>query len=293
MKIAILADIHGNIHSLEAVLEDLEQQHVDQVVVNGDLVNRGPNSLAVLERLWGNNFIFTLGNHDDLVRMWVEHDPKIPAAWYSDPFWAGTADLAKELAAAGWIDLLRSFNMRHEICLPGAPRVLIAHGSPRHYREGLALYTPEKILYELATEFDADIFIGSHTHRPLDRTFRTHRFINTGAVGTPFNRNPHAQYLLMRYHKQDWHAEFRSVPYDRDAAIAAFADTGYLEKGLLSAHIFREELIHASPLFDPFWRWTGHNQKPRDWASWTEFREMNQDRFARICDRGVTVRSEM
>ena len=150
MKIAILADIHGNIHSLEAVLEDIERQHVEQVVVNGDLVNRGPNSLAVLERLWGNNFIFTLGNHDDLVRMWVEHDPKIPAAWYSDPFWAGTADLAKELAAAGWIDLLRSFNMRHEICLPGAPRVLIAHGSPRHYREGLALYTPEKILYELA-----------------------------------------------------------------------------------------------------------------------------------------------
>ena len=136
MKIAILADIHGNIHSLEAVLEDIERQHVEQVVVNGDLVNRGPNSLAVLERLWGNNFIFTLGNHDDLVRMWVEHDPKIPAAWYSDPFWAGTADLAKELAAAGWIDLLRSFNMRHEICLPGAPRVLIAHGSPRHYREG-------------------------------------------------------------------------------------------------------------------------------------------------------------
>lgn len=292
MKIAIIADIHGNLHSLEAVLDDIAQQHVDEVVVNGDLVNRGPNSLAVMERVWGNGFVFTLGNHDDLVRLWVERDPKIPEAWFADPFWAATDDLARQLEQAGWIDPLRSFKMSHEIDIPGAPTLLIAHGSPRHYREGYAVYTSRRTLSEISEQFPADIFIGSHTHRPFDHNFHSYRFLNTGAVGAPFNRDPRAQYLLMTCRNRNWHAEFRAIDYDRAAAIRAFENTGFLKKGLLSAHIFRDELIYACPLFDPFWRWTGELQKPRSWASWKEFREKNQERFVRVESRPTKASSK-
>lgn len=51
MKLAIIADIHGNRYALEAVLIDIARQGVDRVVVNGDMVNRGPDNVAVMERL--------------------------------------------------------------------------------------------------------------------------------------------------------------------------------------------------------------------------------------------------
>lgn len=279
MKIAIIADIHGNIHALEAVLEDIEHRVVDQVVVNGDLVNRGPNNLAVMEKLWGNGYIFTLGNHDDLVQMWVKRDKKIPPSWFTDPFWKGTATVAEQLHSTGWIDVLRELKMTYKVDFAGAPSLLISHGSPRHYREGYAKYTSTQILSEITDEYTADIFIGSHTHRPYDQVFQGRRFLNSGAVGAPFNANPNAQYMLMTLRENSWEAEFCSVAYDREAAINAFEQTGFLEKGLLSAHIFRDELIHSCPLFDPFWRWTHACNKPRNWASWNEFRDLHGKRF--------------
>ena len=51
MKIAILSDVHGNLPALTAVLEDIERWRADQVIVNGDLVSRGPYRLDCLRLL--------------------------------------------------------------------------------------------------------------------------------------------------------------------------------------------------------------------------------------------------
>ena len=53
MKLAIIADIHGNLQALEAVLTDIKNQNVDTVIVNGDMVNRGPSNVEVMERVTG------------------------------------------------------------------------------------------------------------------------------------------------------------------------------------------------------------------------------------------------
>ena len=51
MRLAVLADIHGNIHALEAVLADLHLQVPDMVVVLGDSVIKFPHNRTVLEVL--------------------------------------------------------------------------------------------------------------------------------------------------------------------------------------------------------------------------------------------------
>ena len=48
-KIAVLADIHGNLAALHALIEDLERWSPDLVVVAGDIVNRGPQSGPCLD----------------------------------------------------------------------------------------------------------------------------------------------------------------------------------------------------------------------------------------------------
>ncbi|KAA3658434.1 MAG: hypothetical protein DWQ04_25085, partial [Chloroflexi bacterium] len=51
MRIAAIYDIHGNLPALEAVLHEIKQEAVDQIVVGGDVV-AGPmpgESLTLLQ----------------------------------------------------------------------------------------------------------------------------------------------------------------------------------------------------------------------------------------------------
>ena len=50
MRLAILADIHGNIPALEAALKEIENDAVDGIIVAGDMV-AGPNPVEVINRL--------------------------------------------------------------------------------------------------------------------------------------------------------------------------------------------------------------------------------------------------
>ena len=52
MRVAALYDIHGNLPALEAVLEEVRQAKVDQIVVGGDVVP-GPMPRETLRRLLG------------------------------------------------------------------------------------------------------------------------------------------------------------------------------------------------------------------------------------------------
>lgn len=64
-RIAIIADIHANVPALEAVLADIETVGVDEVLVNGDLVGRGPSGSAVVDRIRELGWRSTRGNHED------------------------------------------------------------------------------------------------------------------------------------------------------------------------------------------------------------------------------------
>ena len=41
MRVAVLADIHGNLPALDAALDDIDAARVDAIVVNGDIAT-GP-----------------------------------------------------------------------------------------------------------------------------------------------------------------------------------------------------------------------------------------------------------
>ena len=41
VRTAMLSDIHGNLHALQAVLADIAQQEVDRIYCMGDLVGYG------------------------------------------------------------------------------------------------------------------------------------------------------------------------------------------------------------------------------------------------------------
>ena len=48
VKIAVLADIHGNLEALDAVLADLQQQGADRIICLGDNIGYGPDPEEVV-----------------------------------------------------------------------------------------------------------------------------------------------------------------------------------------------------------------------------------------------------
>ena len=51
MRLAVLADIHGNLPALEAVLADLQQHDVDGIIIAGDLTGGGPYPVETIRLL--------------------------------------------------------------------------------------------------------------------------------------------------------------------------------------------------------------------------------------------------
>lgn len=279
MKIAIIADIHANLPALEAVLEDVSAQNVERILVNGDLVNRGPSNVEVVRWLLESGAEATLGNHDDLMRMWIERDPVLPAAWYDDPFWASTGWSARALRDAKLIRELRRLPMTLRVDLTGAPSLLLAHGSPRHYREGYGKHLTDRDISEITQMHPAEVLVGSHTHQPLRRRWGRYLVLNTGSVGSPFDGDLRAQYLLLELRDGRWHPEFRRVPYDHVRALARFSESGLLEDGGLSAEIFYQELLHARSYLVPFLMWSEERGRAHDESAWHDFRACNSHRF--------------
>src|SRR6185295_7747530 len=64
MRIAVLADIHGNLRALEAVRADLAKRSPDVIVNLGDHVSGPLQAAATADLLMGQSYIHIRGNHD-------------------------------------------------------------------------------------------------------------------------------------------------------------------------------------------------------------------------------------
>ena len=64
MRVAVVSDIHANLHALEAVLEAIDAAPPDELWCLGDLVGYGPRPNEVVEIVRGRARICLVGNHD-------------------------------------------------------------------------------------------------------------------------------------------------------------------------------------------------------------------------------------
>ena len=73
MRLAVLADVHGNIPALEAALSEIERDAVDGILVAGDMV-AGPNSVEVLRRLRDLSASMIRGNNENYILRFADGD---------------------------------------------------------------------------------------------------------------------------------------------------------------------------------------------------------------------------
>lgn len=250
--LAVIADIHGNLPALDAVLADLERVQPDRVVIAGDFVNRGPQSHAAVARASRLGFDAISGNHDTWLSA-LARGEHIPEGW-DTTWWTPVRRAVAELTPEDvrWLEAL-PFSLRVE--LPGAHPLLVVHGNPRSAREGMGRMISDDMLANALSGAEERTIIGAHIHYPWERRLGDYHTVVVGAVGCPFNGDINAQYGLFTWADGDWRFEHRSVPYDHEPLYAAWRASGYLDDGSLSAELMMLEHQTARTQYVPFWDW--------------------------------------
>jgi predicted phosphodiesterase len=240
MRIAILSDIHGNLPALQAVIADLKPLAPDLVIVDGDIVNRGPQSRECVQAIRAQGWPAVYGNHEDYVLSFDEG--RALDEWYSD-WWLPVRRVSEDLSADE-LEYLRTLPRHYVVDEPGLPAIRIVHGSPRALNDGLGFWLTDAELCAAVASVPEPVVVGAHTHRPFDQRV-THRWVlNCGAVGAPYNGNPAAQYLVLTACAGTWEADFRGVPYDRAPVYAAWDRSDLMQHVI--ARVFRYEVETAT-----------------------------------------------
>jgi len=216
VRLAFIADIHGNLPAFERVLADLEHEGVDRIVCLGD-VAVGAQPVETIERLRAVGCPTIMGNWDACMLGAV---PKVDgeiAEMLVDACTWSTARLSPEQ-----LEYVRTFVDTLELQLDDGTSVLAFHGSPRSYDEGIFATTPDDDVEQMLAGHDAAVYVCGHTHFQLFRRFGESAIINVGSVGQPFRRrrrgvmhiSPWAEYCVFTTEDGRLSVDFRRTPID-------------------------------------------------------------------------------
>ncbi len=249
MKLAVLSDIHGNLPALEVVLEDITRWAPDMVVLNGDLINRGPSSRACLERIkrYPLKIHILQGNHEEFVlfcaarefRPGVQrHELRRFAHWTASQL-DGLLD-----EVAGWGDELELTDLEGgDLC--------ITHGTRLGKRDTIREQHDHQ---EIATKLGEPraLFITAHTHQPMLLQHAGRQVVNTGSVGSPFDRDYRAGYGRFSFIRGRWEAQIIRLEYDIQQTERDYRQSGFLEEGGPFARIMLTELRRSRGYMGPW-----------------------------------------
>ena len=233
MRIAVVADIHGNVRALRAVMDDIKQMAPDMVVNLGDCVSGPLEAAETADVLMSLAWTTIRGNHD---RQLLEQPPEKMGR--SDA--AAFAELKNHHHA--WLSTLEE--------TATIENIFLCHGTPGSdttylletvQQDGdVRLATQAEVRRRLGSEH-APIVLCGHTHVPrMVRLTDGRTIINPGSVGLeaysdlePFNHAtevgaPDARYALLERAKatDPWRVSFRVVAYDWEAAAKRAAEKG-------------------------------------------------------------------
>lgn len=214
MRYGILADIHGNLQALDAVLTALDG-HVEGYVVAGDLVGYGPHPNECIQRIAELDPVAVAGNHDLIVLGTLSDERCIGLA---------RASLRWTRNVLGRDERAYLQSLPWQVEAPGG--VVIAHGSltdPQEYVVTAAHATVQLTAFAVGFS-EASYLVLGHTHRPADYTAAGRRLLNPGAVGQSRELRLRARFLKLDTATGE--VAFHAIPYDASGCRRSLREAG-------------------------------------------------------------------
>jgi predicted phosphodiesterase len=229
MRYGLLADVHGNLDALRAVLRALERHGVDGHLFAGDLVGYGPHPNECIAEMAALPATCVAGNHD-LIALGLLTDDRCIQLAKDSLRWTREVLGAEERAFLGALP--------RRATAPGG--VVLAHGAlddPQEY----TTTAPQAVaqLSRIEDDDGATVLVLGHTHRPLAYARRAGwlrpdgatplpagdaTVINPGAVGQSRELRARARFAVLDLDAR--RVEFFAIPYDIGACRAALRRVG-------------------------------------------------------------------
>ncbi len=224
--IALLSDIHGNWHALQAVLEDIARRQIDSIICLGDVAVDGPHPQECVRQLRQISCPIVMGNTDSRLLSGE-------SLAYRDE------DTEKYNAVQNWsrqqltdqdFAFIQTFQPTVSTTLATGAEALCFHGSPNSFNDLIVAGTSDDELKRMFDGFSALIMAGGHSHAQLLRRFNQTIFVNPGSVGLPYERiaggsdfrhPPWAEYAVLTMKNEQVEVTYYRIPYDVQSHIAA------------------------------------------------------------------------
>ena len=210
MRLALLSDIHSNLAALEAVLEEVVRENVDDVLCMGDVVGYCADPGPCIDLVREFCSVTVMGNHDLAVCRGTGISLLPPNGQIAAEHNAET--ITEDQRA--WLDDLPMVSVHGS--------VTCAHASPQSPERWMRIES-FFLAQEQFKHFDTDVCFVGHTHLPglmseqigVLRTRPGHRFIiNVGSVGQPRDGDPRA--CVGFFDTESFDFDLRRIPYNVD-----------------------------------------------------------------------------
>ncbi len=217
MRVAILADIHGNLPACEAVLEDIERQSPDYVVAAGDLALRGAWPAETVDLLFDRCDALLMGNTDSYI---AGH--YVGGAYRDKDHW--------KTSLLSWTrDQLGEERIQRLAALPFSVRysprrgqdLYVCHANPRNLEESLDPTLDEAEVKRYLAHVDAAAVAFGHLHFPYRRRIGRQIIADVASAGIPRDGDLRPAYGVFTYTPKGWRVQIRRVRYQVRKATQA------------------------------------------------------------------------
>lgn len=235
MRLAAIADVHGNYLALEAVIADIRALGITDIVNLGDMASGPLDARRTMNLLMMLDAVHVLGNHD---RYLIDRPPENMGPWDRP------AHAQLDGKHLDWLRTVPSTQVFRD-------QVFLCHATPEndeHYwletvlPDGTVRMAAREAIEPAATGITQSLILCAHTH--IARAVRLgdgRLIVNPGSVGSPGYRDVHpyrhvmeagtpdARYAILELACGDWQVTFRHVPYDHEAMAALARQNGQSE----------------------------------------------------------------
>jgi predicted phosphodiesterase len=209
------------------VVADLRQLKPDLVFQGGDVAFGGSQPAEVIDCIIQEGWKGVLGNTDEM--LWDTSARSVLEA--SAPalkplfkvFFESCAPATCEMIGESRLAWLRALpaELRHEN--QGHENLALMHASPGNLWRAPMDTADDAELEKAYSQLGAQIVVYCHIHRPFIRQVENMTVCNTGSVGSPYDGDPRASYLMI----DEGQPAIRRVEYDIEKEVGRLLASDY------------------------------------------------------------------
>lgn len=220
MRYGIIADIHGNLEALQAVIEACRHEDIQDFFCLGDVVGYGANPKECLKMIQDLMAVCIAGNHDWAVL------GKMDVAYFNPAAQAAIAWTRQQLSQEE-LNFLNSLKLVFK-----NDDMILVHGTLEHPEEFHYLLDISDLLNTFSL-IDRPLCFLAHTHVPgifvkhkekihdirhlkITLSHEEQCVVNVGSVGQPRDGSPLAAYCV--YDRDERSIEIKRTAYDIETA---------------------------------------------------------------------------